>query len=78
MKELIEKELQAKSFVEADCAENCNSRVNKSKRREVIDYEDVKFLIVISSRGVQTMEGYQFSRHQVNILDEVTVREIYN
>ena len=74
MKEIIENELNNTSFVEASCTESCKRMVRKTKRLEITNCEDVKFLIVILSRGVQTNEGYRFLKQKVDVLEDVFIR----
>ena len=73
IKTFIENELNEDSIIEAFC-QGCKDDAKKVKQTKIINCDEVKFFIVVLSRGTQTVEGFNFSTNKVSILDEINLR----
>ena len=62
------------SNMEKNCDECGNSNVLAEMRSQLIDASDTNFLLVILSRGIQTMEGFNINQNNVIMTDEVHIR----
>lgn len=75
LKIYLEKLLNDSTELDAHC-ENCKRKRIMSSRTEISSCDDVKFFIVILSRGTQTAEGYKFSENSVSIIEDILIRYI--
>ena len=73
IKTYVEQELNEDSFVEANCS-FCNETVQKAKKTEIMDCDDVKFIIVVFARGIQSSDSHRLLKNRMNILDEISLR----
>ena len=56
------------------CEEGCKKMSQKTRRTTLSSSEESEFLPVILTRGMETDDGYQFSRNRVSADKDITVR----
>ena len=74
LKSIVEDTLNEDEIVEVYCHDNCKRNVHKMKKTEIVNCGDVKFFIIILSRGRETQDGYEYSNNRVSIFDEINLR----
>ena len=53
----------------------CKSFTEKSKWTSISETDEVKFLIVILSRGIETVDGFQVVANQIKSTDYINLRD---
>ena len=71
---MIENKLNEESDLNAYCCQEKDVNVKKMQQTEILTFDDVKFFIVVLSRGVDTLKGYNFSKQKISITDEINIR----
>ena len=77
LKDHVEDFLNEGSKVDVFCSDGCNKKLQKTKKNQIVDCDEAKFLVIILSRGQHTASGYQFSRNRVKATDELCIRYIF-
>ena len=73
LRKCVEDTLNEESFINADC-HKCQQEVQKTMRKEIVDCDDAQFIIVILSRGIQSLNGYQFIKKQCTATNPISIR----
>ena len=74
LKTCIEELLNEGSNVGCYCEEGCNSFSLKVKRTSLTCSDEAKFLIIILTRGIESLDGYQLVNNQINSTDVINIR----
>ena len=74
LKVYVEKYLNEVLKQKVFCDDGCNREIEKIQRREILNCEEAKFLIIVLSRGQETMTGYEFSKNKINITEDICIR----
>ena len=74
LRNYVEEFFNGGSSILRDCRDGCNTLSQKIQRTELHNSEEAKFLIVILSRGIETVDGYQLVDNKINSTDKVTIR----
>ena len=57
-----------------NCEEECKELRQKIMRMTVTNIQETEYLTIVLSRGVQTMDGYKFSKHRNNVAEAISIR----
>ena len=57
-----------------NCEEGCKKLSQKRMRMTVNNILETEYLIIVLSRGVMTMDGYQFSQNRNNASKNISIR----
>ena len=74
LKMYLEEFFNEGSAVLRECRDGCNAVSRKIQRTELHNSEEAKFLIVILTRGVQTLDGYKLINNKIDSTDIVNIR----
>ena len=74
LKIYLENFLNEGSTVGVYCQEGCNAFSEKVKRTTLTCSNEAKFLIIILTRGIETLDGYQLVNNQVRSTDVINIR----
>ena len=72
--EYIENFFNDKSRVENNCTESCKKLTLGEKRSTLTSVEDSKFITIILSRAVQTLDGYAFNQNKTVATSKILIR----
>ena len=70
----VEMFLHASSLVGVFCERDCKTPVQAEKSSKMSNAAETNFFIVILSRAVETIDGYQFDRNRTKPTDDVFIR----
>ena len=74
LKNYLEQLLNEGSTVGVYCEEGCNAFTEKFKRTALTCSDEAKFLIIILTRGIETLDGYQLVNNKVKSTDVINIR----
>ena len=74
LKKYLEEFFNEGSPVLRQCRDGCNALSRKIQRPELHNSKDATFLIVILTRGVQTLDGYKLINNKIDSTDIVKIR----
>ena len=74
LNDCIEDYFNTSSLVGSFCENGCQSFVQAEKRSRVSRAADTEFLIVVLTRAIQTMDGFQLNKNKVNPTMDVFIR----
>ena len=74
LKNYVEEVFNEGASVLRHCRDRCNILSQKIERAELNNSDMAKFLIIILSRGIETLDGYRLVENKINSTHEVTIR----
>ena len=74
LKEYIEDSFSERSNFGGYCDGSCNAFSEKSKWTSITNTDEAKFLIVILTRGIVSMDGFQLVKNQIKSTDDIDIR----
>ena len=74
LKDYVEEFLNEGSMFGVHCQDGCKSFTQKMKWTSITKVEDVKFLTVILTRGIETLDGYELIRNKIKSSNNVLIR----
>ena len=74
LKNYIEEYLNEGTKVGCYCQEGCNAFSEKRKRISLTNSDEAKFLIIILTRGIETLDGFQLVKSKINSTDIINIR----
>ena len=74
LKDSIEEYLNMSSLVGKFCEGDCQTLVQSQKRSTISSIAETEFLIVILTRAIETLEGFEFNRKEAISTDNVILR----
>ena len=74
LKLYVEDYLNGSSKLKLFCDDGCRGESTKIQKKRILDCDEVQFLIVLLSRGQDTMNGYEFSTNKVIVTDDINIR----
>ena len=77
LKGYIEDFLNEGSELEYQCQEGCNDLTKKIKQTSITNLEEAKFITIILTRGIETMDGFRLVNNKIKSTDNVNIRYIY-
>ena len=76
LRDYVEEYFNGRSNVLAHCDGDCQKLVEKMKWTSLNRSDEAKFLIVILTRGIDTMDGYTFSKNEIDSSQDIKIRYI--
>ena len=58
------------------CDEGCNAFSEKSKWTSITSLDETKYLIVILTRGIETMDGFHLLKNEVKSTENIIIRYV--
>ena len=74
LKNYIEEYMNEGTKVGCYCPEGCNAFSEKMKRISLTNSDEAKFLIVILTRGIEALDGFQLVNNKINSTDTINIR----
>ena len=74
LNEYVEEYLNSSSLVGVYCENNCRQLCQAEKRSKVTRNAETEFLIVILTRAVETLDGYQLNRNRTTVTNDILIR----
>jgi hypothetical protein len=74
LNEYIENYLNSSSAVGAYCENQCKKLVQSEKRSTLTTAGETEFIIVILTRAIETLDGFQLNRNRIKATDDVFIR----
>ena len=74
LKDYVEDFLNEGSRFGGHCQEGCNNFTQKMKQTSITRVEDAKFLTIILTRGIETLDGYELVRNKIKSTTNVHIR----
>ena len=74
LKAHVENYLNETSRTKVFCSDGCNKEKEKFQRVEIVNCDEAKFLIIILSRAMNTVQGSEFSTNNVDIMGNIFIR----
>ena len=74
LKNNVEEFFNERSEFGSYCEEGCKTLSVKSKWSSITSVEETKFLIVILTRGMETMDGYQLIKNEIKSTETLHIR----
>ena len=74
LKNFLEDILNEGSTIGVYCQEGCNAFSEKVKRMALTCSDEAKFLIIVHTRGIETLDGYQLVKNEVKSTDVINIR----
>ena len=76
LKDYVEHFLSEQSEFGYQCQEGCNDLTKKTKQTSITNSEDAKFITIILTRGVETLDGFHLVNNKIKSTDNVNIRYI--
>ena len=73
LKHYVEDMLNEGSRIVYHC-ESCDTFGEKIKKKTVSNIDEAKFLIVILTRGIETIDGFKLVKNKINSADNISIR----
>ena len=74
LKIYVEKFFNEGSSLWGNCKEGCKIYSQKTERNQLHNSDEAKFLIIILTRGIQTLDGYELVDNKISSTEPVTIR----
>ena len=74
LNEYVEEYLNSSSLVGVYCENNCRQLCQAEKSSKVTRNAETEFLIVILTRAVETLDGYQLNRNRTTVTNDILIR----
>ena len=74
LQEYVEDFLNNGSRIGSNCQEGCGGFQQKIKRTEVKNTDEAKFLTIILTRGVETLDGFSLKKNKIKATSSVNIR----
>ena len=73
LNEYVEEYFNKRSLVQVFC-ENCQSLVEGEKRSTMTSTAEAEFVVILLTRAVETLDGYQLNMNRINPTNDVFIR----
>ena len=74
LQEYVEDFLNNGSRIGSNCQEGCGGFQQKIKRTEVKNTDEAKFLTIILTRGVETLDGFSLKKNKIKATSSINIR----
>ena len=76
LSDYVSEYLSTSELVDYFCEHGCKKNVEVEKRSDLTNISEVKFILVILTRGVSTADGYKLIHNEVKATDNLSIRYI--
>ena len=74
LNEYVEEHLNSSTLVGVYCENNCKQLVQAEKSSKVTRNAETEILIIILTRAVETLDGYQLNRNRTTVTNDILIR----
>ena len=74
LRDYVEEYFNKRSKCLLFCDGDCEALTEKTKWVSITDSDEAKFLIVILTRGIETLEGYSLVKNKIKSTENIKIR----